>query len=79
VTQMGTAVTQSKLAPGENPLRILLVDDEPNIRQALSEFLTTINRHKVVSAGSGEEALAKFRPANLIARFWISKCRVWTA
>jgi putative nucleotidyltransferase with HDIG domain len=69
VTQMGTAVTQSKLAPGENPLRILLVDDEPNIRQALSEFLTTINRHKVVSAGSGEEALAKFRPGEFDCAF----------
>ena len=43
-------------------MRILLVDDEPNIREALSEFLTTINQNKVVTAGSGEEALALFEP-----------------
>jgi DNA-binding response OmpR family regulator len=54
---------------GENPLRILLVDDEPNIRQALSEFLTTINQHQVVTAGSGEEALEKFRPGEFDCAF----------
>ncbi len=43
-------------------LHILLVDDEPNIREALTEFLTTINQHKVVSVGSGEEALELFKP-----------------
>lgn len=41
-------------------LRILLVDDEENIREALREYLTAINRHQVVTAANGEEALDHF-------------------
>jgi response regulator RpfG family c-di-GMP phosphodiesterase len=41
-------------------LRILLVDDEPNIREALREYLVAINSHQVVTAASGEEALSCF-------------------
>jgi response regulator RpfG family c-di-GMP phosphodiesterase len=48
--------------PEDVSLRILLVDDEPHIREALSEFLTTINQHQVVTAGNGEEALGLFKP-----------------
>ena len=44
----------------ERPLRILLVDDEPNIRQALEEYLTAIDRHQVTTAGTGQEALEIF-------------------
>ncbi|MBI4799382.1 MAG: response regulator [Desulfarculus sp.] len=41
-------------------LRILLVDDEQFIREALSEYLVAINNHQVVTAASGELALAQF-------------------
>ena len=44
----------------EQPLRILLVDDEPNIRQALEEYLTVIDQHKVTTASTGQEALEIF-------------------
>lgn len=43
-------------------LRILLVDDEPNIREALREYLSSINNHHVVCAAGGPEALAIFKP-----------------
>src|SRR5205823_2922858 len=38
-------------------LRVLIVDDEPLIRQVISGFLH-IDRHAVEAAGSGQEALA---------------------
>jgi CheY-like chemotaxis protein len=41
--------------------RILVVDDEPGIQQSLG-MLLTFDGHKVQTAGSGEEALAKFNP-----------------
>src|SRR6476646_5966345 len=43
------------------PQRILVVDDEPGIRQAI-EMLLSFDGHKIVTAGSGEEALQKFKP-----------------
>jgi CheY-like chemotaxis protein len=39
------------------PLRILIVDDEPLIRQVITGFLN-IDRHDVQAVGSGQEALA---------------------
>ncbi len=41
-------------------LRILLVDDEENIREALREYLSAIDRHQVVTAANGEQALDRF-------------------
>ncbi|MFH1060932.1 MAG: HD domain-containing phosphohydrolase [Pseudomonadota bacterium] len=59
----GLVQSQSaETAPQSEHLRILLVDDEPNIREALAEYLMAINSHQVVTAGSGEEALAVFAP-----------------
>lgn len=46
--------------PSGERLRILLVDDESNIREALAEYLMAINNHHVVTADSGEQALAVF-------------------
>ena len=40
-------------------LRILLVDDEEVIREALQEYLTTINHHHVETAANGQQALEK--------------------
>jgi signal transduction histidine kinase len=40
------------------PLRILVVDDEPKVLEALVEMLTE-DGHAVLSAGSGREALAR--------------------
>ena len=50
-------------------LRILLVDDEPNIREALREYLSSINNHHVVCASSGPEALALFKPGDFDCAF----------
>jgi CheY-like chemotaxis protein len=41
--------------------RILVVDDEPGIQQSLS-LLLGFDGHQVQVAGSGEEALEKFKP-----------------
>lgn len=54
---------------GQGPLRILLVDDEKNIREALAEYLTAIDHHQVVTAANGEEALAKFAPGRFDCAF----------
>ena len=43
--------------PAKEPLSILLVDDEEIIRDALKEYLTTINHHRVVTAANAENAL----------------------
>ncbi len=42
------------------PIKILVVDDEPTIRETLAEVLNTEDR-EVVTAASGEEALALFQ------------------
>jgi two-component system, cell cycle sensor histidine kinase and response regulator CckA len=42
------------------PLRILVVDDELPVRETLAEMLVAM-RHKLVLAGSGQEALQKMR------------------
>jgi len=44
-----------------NSLRILLVDDEPAIRDLLGEYLSAVEGHQAVVAGSGEEALKIFK------------------
>ena len=41
--------------------RILLVDDDPSIRERLDLTLTQVG-HSVVTAANGNEGLAKFRP-----------------
>jgi response regulator RpfG family c-di-GMP phosphodiesterase len=41
-------------------LRILLVDDEESIREALREYLTAADHHQVVTAANGEQALDQF-------------------
>lgn len=42
----------------EAPARILLVDDEPEIAESLSDFLIRKERYDVSLAGTGEEAIA---------------------
>ena len=56
------AAAESAAAPCAEirPLRILLVDDEPDIRDVLSEFLT-IDGHTVETAQHGVEGLSRFR------------------
>ena len=52
-------VSGEVLAPIAEPrpgLRILVTDDEPNIRQAIERYLTS-QGHSVATAGSGREAL----------------------
>jgi response regulator RpfG family c-di-GMP phosphodiesterase len=66
---MSEPLPQSRPAAGEEPLSILLVDDEENIRQALGEYLEAINHHQVVTAASGEEALAAFAPGRFHCAF----------
>ena len=48
---------------GTGPKQILVVDDEPLIREMLS-MLLSIDGHQVDTAANGEEALAKFAAAS---------------
>lgn len=57
----------SENSPGR--LSILLVDDEPNIREALAEYLTSLNNHSLTTAASGSEALDKFQPGKFDCAF----------
>ncbi|MBU4563538.1 MAG: response regulator [Desulfarculus sp.] len=57
----------SENSPGR--LSILLVDDEPNIREALAEYLTSLNNHSLTTAASGPEALEKFQPGKFDCAF----------
>jgi PAS domain S-box-containing protein len=50
------AATLTPIAAPQPGLRILVTDDEPNIRAAIERYLTT-QGHSVATAGSGKEAL----------------------
>lgn len=52
------------LAAPQPGLRILVTDDEPNIRVAIERFLTT-QGHSVATAGSGREALGMVEGSDL--------------
>ena len=69
------AVNIPNSTPGQHrhrdSLNILLVDDEANIREALAEYLASLNNHRLVTAASGPEALARFTSrASSTAPFW---------
>ena len=57
-------------SPADNvpptPVRVLLVDDEFQLREMIETFLR-IDDHRVELAGSGSEALTKFRPGKFDA------------
>jgi PAS domain S-box-containing protein len=59
-----SAIDESRLPQHEQPAgtpasrRILLADDEPEIRETLAEILSR-DRHRVVTVSSGREALAR--------------------
>ena len=55
---VGVAEQPALPAVTHRPLRILLVDDEPDVRLALAEMLAS-EGHTVTPAGSGEEALRR--------------------
>jgi len=55
---VGEAEPPPPPAPTRRPLRILLVDDEPDVRLALAEMLAS-EGHTVTPAGSGDEALRR--------------------
>ena len=50
-------------APPQQELRILLVEDEPQVRQVLTAFLE-MDGHHVQGADHAAEALSKFREGN---------------
>ena len=53
--------------PGmQRTARVLLVDDEPKVRETLAELLTSTG-HKVTPVGGGRAALAEFRPGRFDA------------
>jgi two-component system NtrC family sensor kinase len=60
VRSIGAAGTDTPMAPsaGAGHRRILIVDDEAEIRETLAEILTSA-RHRVVTVGSGREALER--------------------
>ncbi len=49
----------SELKRSNGQLRILVVDDDENIREILKDLLTVLD-HQVILAGNGEEALRAF-------------------
>jgi signal transduction histidine kinase/CheY-like chemotaxis protein len=55
---VGEAEAPAPSAVVRRPLRILLVDDEPDVRLALAEMLAS-EGHTVTPAGSGDEALRR--------------------
>ena len=56
----------SELAVKRRSARILLVDDEPKVRDTLAELLTTTG-HVVTAVAGGQAALAEFSPARFDA------------
>ena len=57
----------STMAPGaQRSARVLLVDDEPKVRETLAELLTSTG-HEVTPVGGGRAALAEFRPGRFDA------------
>jgi signal transduction histidine kinase/ActR/RegA family two-component response regulator len=63
VPQAGSIEAKASKAAGPGRrLRVLMVDDEPNVREILAEFMTG-DGHTVETADSSTEGLAKFRAA----------------
>jgi PAS domain S-box-containing protein len=63
VARRGTGPTAGDVesaAPARRSLRILVVDDEPMMREVVARFLT-LDDHVVALAGSGREALAQLQ------------------
>ncbi|MCB2228080.1 MAG: response regulator [Desulfarculaceae bacterium] len=61
--------TNTQASPGSDSLSILLVDDEANIREALAEYLASLNNHRLVTAANGKEALECFAPGKFDCAF----------
>jgi PAS domain S-box-containing protein len=55
---VAAAVAKPPREASGSPLRILIVDDEPEIRETLAEILSGA-QHNVITAGSGREALER--------------------
>jgi CheY-like chemotaxis protein len=63
----GAHQAASPRTPGiQRPARVLLVDDEPKVRETLAELLTSTG-HKVTPVGGGRAALAEFQPGRFDA------------
>jgi response regulator RpfG family c-di-GMP phosphodiesterase len=43
-------------------LRVLVVDDEPSIREILADYLGNLRGHRISTAGDGPDALSQFEP-----------------
>ena len=55
--------------------RILLVDDDRGARESI-KLLLTIDRHDVVEASGGAEAIELLKGQTLIWRFWTTSCPI---
>jgi CheY-like chemotaxis protein len=66
--QSSTAEAAPQPAPRGIPrvARVLLVDDEPKVRETLADLLTSTG-HQVTPVGGGRAALAEFRPGRFDA------------
>jgi len=53
--------------------KVLVVDDEPTAVELLQEFLTS-KGYEVLTASSGEEALAKVKKEPPTSSSWTSAC-----
>jgi signal transduction histidine kinase/ActR/RegA family two-component response regulator len=63
-----TAPEESEMGDGPRPIRILVAEDEPDVRELLCEILRT-GGHEVCPAAGGFEALERFRESRFDAVF----------
>ena len=59
--------------------RILLVDDDPDLREALADQLVMTEEFDVFEAGDGEGGLARAAESTTTSSSSTSACPTWTA
>jgi signal transduction histidine kinase/ActR/RegA family two-component response regulator len=61
ITMAQAPAEEAPATPVAPPSRLLVVDDEPDIRHLLTDLLTALG-HRVTAASGGPDALARFSP-----------------
>ncbi len=64
--------------PGAGPARILVVDDEPAVRESLTSSLE-FEGYRVAGAADGVTALDRVEQEAPTWSCWTSSCPAWTA
>lgn len=58
---------------------ILLVDDDDDLRETLTEQLSPYEEFSLLSGANAAQAMQTARPPRLISSSWMSAFRTWTA